>query len=98
MKIEFREITVRDLAADYIDNKEAGVVGYGGQLDIRPPYHQGLRWAPEARRIHQTQHSEIDARVYARVLNLCIPGPSLWSTWSLYGTEARRMVTDVQRG
>lgn len=40
MKIEFAEITVRDLTADYRDNGEAGVVGYGGRLDIRPPYQR----------------------------------------------------------
>lgn len=40
MKIELREITVSDLAAGYEDNDEAGVVGYGGKLDIRPPYQR----------------------------------------------------------
>jgi hypothetical protein len=38
MKIELKEITVRDLTAGYADNQENGVVGYGGKLDIRPPY------------------------------------------------------------
>ncbi|KKM92665.1 hypothetical protein LCGC14_1216100, partial [marine sediment metagenome] len=40
MKIELKEITVRQLAADYKDNAEDGVVGYGGKLDIRPPYQR----------------------------------------------------------
>ncbi|MDR0835095.1 MAG: hypothetical protein LBN11_00740 [Tannerella sp.] len=40
MKIEFKEITVRDLVAGYADNQENGVVGYGGKLDIRPPYQR----------------------------------------------------------
>lgn len=40
MKIELTEITVRDLTDDYEDNEEAGVVGYGGKLDIRPPYQR----------------------------------------------------------
>jgi len=40
MKIELREITVRDLANGYEDKDEAGVVGYGGKLDIRPPYQR----------------------------------------------------------
>lgn len=40
MKIELREITVRDLVAGYQDNDEAGVVAYGGKLDIRPPYQR----------------------------------------------------------
>ena len=40
MKIELKEITVRELTAGYEDNDEAGVVGYGGKLDIRPPYQR----------------------------------------------------------
>jgi hypothetical protein len=40
MKIELKEITVRDLVAGYADNQENGVVGYGGKLDIRPPYQR----------------------------------------------------------
>src|SRR5690349_18529298 len=40
MKIEPKEITVRDLSDDYKDNAEAGVVGYGGKLDIRPAYQR----------------------------------------------------------
>ncbi|MBM2816239.1 MAG: hypothetical protein HW421_3001 [Ignavibacteria bacterium] len=40
MKIELKEITVRELAEGYKDNSEDGVVGYGGRLDIRPPYQR----------------------------------------------------------
>lgn len=40
MKIELHEITVRDLIAGYVDNLDEGVVGYGGRLDIRPPYQR----------------------------------------------------------
>jgi len=40
MKIDLKEITVRDLAEGYEDNAEEGVVGYGGKLDIRPPYQR----------------------------------------------------------
>ena len=40
MKIELKEITVRDLANGYKDNAEEGVFGYGGKLDIRPPYQR----------------------------------------------------------
>ena len=40
MKIELKNITVRELAEGYEDNEEAGVVGYGGRLDIRPPYQR----------------------------------------------------------
>jgi len=40
MKIELREITVRELTNGYQDNEENGVIGYGGKLDIRPPYQR----------------------------------------------------------
>ncbi len=40
MKIELKEITVRELARGYEDNAENGVVGYEGRLDIRPPYQR----------------------------------------------------------
>lgn len=40
LKIELKEITVRQLADGYKDNKDNGVVGYGGKLDIRPPYQR----------------------------------------------------------
>jgi len=40
MKIELQEITVRELSDGYQDNNEDGVVGYGGKLDIRPPYQR----------------------------------------------------------
>jgi hypothetical protein len=40
MKIELKEITVRELADGYKDNAECGVVAYGGRLDIRPPYQR----------------------------------------------------------
>lgn len=40
MKIELKEITVRDLTNGYQDNQEDGVVGYNGKLDIRPPYQR----------------------------------------------------------
>jgi hypothetical protein len=40
MKIELKEMTVRDLVEGYQDNDEDGVVGYSGKLDIRPPYQR----------------------------------------------------------
>jgi hypothetical protein len=40
MKIELKEITIRELTNGFIDQAEAGVVGYGGTLDIRPPYQR----------------------------------------------------------
>jgi hypothetical protein len=40
MNIELKEITVRELSKGYADKAEAGVVGYGGRLDIRPAYQR----------------------------------------------------------
>jgi hypothetical protein len=40
MKIELKEIPIHELTQGYEDNAEAGVVGYGGKLDIRPPYQR----------------------------------------------------------
>ncbi len=40
MKIELKEITVRELSNGFKDNDENGVVGYGGKLDIRPQYQR----------------------------------------------------------
>lgn len=40
MKIELQKITVRELTQGYEDNEEQGVRGYGGKLDIRPPYQR----------------------------------------------------------
>lgn len=40
MEIKRLNITVGDLTKDYSDNGDNGVVGYGGKLDIRPPYQR----------------------------------------------------------
>jgi hypothetical protein len=40
MNIKLKEITVRELTNGYQDNEENGVVGFGGKLDIRPPYQR----------------------------------------------------------
>lgn len=40
MNIELREITVGELTNGYEDNEENGVVGFGGKLDIRPPFQR----------------------------------------------------------
>jgi hypothetical protein len=40
MKVEFKEVTVRDLTDGYEDNEEGGVFGYSGKLNIRPPYQR----------------------------------------------------------
>ncbi len=40
MEIKLKEITVGELSKGYKDNAEDGVVGFGGKLDIRPPFQR----------------------------------------------------------
>lgn len=40
MNIIHTQISIRELTKNYIDNDEAGVVGFGGKLNIRPPYQR----------------------------------------------------------
>lgn len=40
MEIQLKQVTVRELVDDYEDNSEGGVKGYGGKLNIRPPYQR----------------------------------------------------------
>lgn len=40
MKIELHQISIRDIAKNYVDNAEEGVVGYDGKLNIRPKYQR----------------------------------------------------------
>lgn len=40
MKIDLKEITIRELVAEYSNDDVEGVVGYAGQLDIRPKYQR----------------------------------------------------------
>ncbi len=49
MNIEPHEITVREIVAGYVDNQEAGVIGYGGKLNIRPPYQREFVYNAEKR-------------------------------------------------
>ena len=49
MEIELKNITVRELIADYEDNQEAGVFGFGGKLNIRPPYQREFVYSDKQR-------------------------------------------------
>ena len=40
MNIDRRDLTVREIVEDYYDDDEGGVTGYGGKLDIRPPFQR----------------------------------------------------------
>ena len=50
MKIELKEITIAELTDGYEDNAENGVVGFGGKLDIRPPYQREFVYKDEQRK------------------------------------------------
>lgn len=49
MRIELKEIKIKDLVNGYVDDKEEGVVGYGGNLDIRPKYQREFVYGDEQR-------------------------------------------------
>lgn len=40
MNISLKELTIREVAKNYIDNAEEGVIGYDGRLNIRPKYQR----------------------------------------------------------
>lgn len=40
MKIQLKEIPIRDVAQNFVNNEEEGVIGYDGKLNIRPKYQR----------------------------------------------------------
>lgn len=55
MEIELKQIPVKDVYDGYKDSGEDGVVGYQGQLNIRPPYQRNFVYdLPEARAVINT--------------------------------------------
>jgi hypothetical protein len=49
MKIELKEITIKEVSDGYINNDEEGVVGYGGKLNIRPKYQREFVYKDDKR-------------------------------------------------
>src|SRR5699024_5876520 len=49
MEIELKHVKVKDLYEGYLDSGLDGIVGYGGKLDIRPPYQREFIYKPEQR-------------------------------------------------
>ncbi len=49
MRIELNEIPVSELFNGYEDNDEGGVFGYGGKLDIRPPFQREFVYGDKER-------------------------------------------------
>lgn len=49
MDIQLKNITVRSLVKDYQDKQEDGVVGFGGRLNIRPPFQREFVYSDKQR-------------------------------------------------
>lgn len=49
MKIEFKEVSIRELVENYTNSDEAGVFGYNGLLNIRPKYQREFIYKPAQR-------------------------------------------------
>ena len=49
MDVKETKITVRELTDGYTDNDEDGVRGFGGKLDIRPPFQREFVYKPQQR-------------------------------------------------
>lgn len=47
MKIDTIQVTVRDVYEGFVDDGENGVKGYGGMLDIRPPFQREFVYGAE---------------------------------------------------
>ncbi|MBU4142213.1 MAG: hypothetical protein V1732_04915 [Patescibacteria group bacterium] len=56
MKIQLKEITIKEVANGYKNSDEEGVVGYGGKLNIRPKYQREFIYKDDKR------NNGIDAR------------------------------------
>jgi len=58
MKIELHKIRVSDVAKNYVDNEEEGVIGYNGKLNIRPKYQREFVYDEKKRNaVIETIHS-----------------------------------------
>jgi len=49
MKIELKEIPIKDVSDGYIDNEEMGAFGYNGKLNIRPLFQREFIYKDEQR-------------------------------------------------
>lgn len=49
MDIDLLDVTVGELVEKYQDNDEEGVIGYGGKLNIRPPYQREFVYSDKQR-------------------------------------------------
>ena len=49
MKIELKEISIRELTDNYQVHAENGVTAYHGKLDVRPPYQREFVYGEKER-------------------------------------------------
>ena len=83
MDIKLQSIRVRDLVADYENDADKGVWGYGGKLDIRPPYQREFRY---------------DLKQKQAVVNTILKGfPLNIMYWSVVGDNKYEMIDGQQR-
>lgn len=70
MKIELKEITIREVVKNYIDNAEEGVIGYNGKLNIRPKYQREFVYDEKKRNaVIETIHKNFPLNVMYWVVN-----------------------------
>lgn len=83
MDIKLKSIKIRDLVDGYENDPDSGVVGYGGRLNIRPPYQREFRYD-----LKQKQ-SVIDTILKGFPLNIMY--------WSVVGDDSYEMIDGQQR-
>ena len=83
MKIELKEITIRQLTEGYQDNDENGVVGFGGKLDIRPPYQREFVYKDAQR------NAVIETVIKDRPLNVLY--------WAIIDADRHEVIDGQQR-
>jgi hypothetical protein len=83
MKIELKSIKIRELIDSYQDDPDKGVLGYGGRLDIRPPYQREFRYDEKQKR------AVIDTIMKGFPLNIMY--------WSVVGDDKYEMIDGQQR-
>ena len=66
MNIELKEITIKELSEGFEDNNENGVVGFGGKLDIRPPYQREFIYKDKKGRLVERRAAHNVPRVWCR--------------------------------
>lgn len=83
MQIELKSIPIRHLIDGYVNDPDKGVRGYGGRLDIRPPYQREFRY---------------DEKQKQAVVHTILKGfPLNIMYWSVVSDDAFEMIDGQQR-